>query len=327
MDARLHLRFLDLDDGLAQQHALHQEYSSTTLPLRPWGERIRLGCSFRRFRAFAAELNRAIECPSRAELPVDMIGSGDFHHVSLALLRRQQRPFNLVVLDNHPDWMRGVPLMHCGTWLWHAARDPLVQTIIHIGGNVDFDNYYLPLAPAALVRHKKILVIPAIRRYRYGFWRGVEVQPLRSEPISQASPERIAEVLSFCRPALENHPVYLSIDKDVLIAKDCVVNWDSGHLTSDELLSILRTVIGSASGRVAGIDVVGDWSKVRLQGLTRRLFHWSMHPTLDVNAQVAAKTNGRTNSKILQTIAAAIDSAAAIKMHEASTFDFTSQRG
>ena len=51
-----------------------------------------------------------------------LYGSGDFHHVTLALIRQIREPFNLLVLDKHPDWMRGIPFLHCGTWLRHALR-------------------------------------------------------------------------------------------------------------------------------------------------------------------------------------------------------------
>jgi len=68
-------------------------------------------------------------------------GSGDFHHVSLALLRRLREPFNLLVLDNHPDWMRGVPFLHCGTWLRHASLLPMGAAHLPLGGEVDFRQF------------------------------------------------------------------------------------------------------------------------------------------------------------------------------------------
>src|SRR5207253_9812558 len=91
------------------------------------------------------------------------LGSGDFHHLPLALLRRINQPINLLVFDNHPDWMRGVPFLHCGTWLNHAAALPQVQYIFHVGGNVDFDNRFRWLAPWRCLRAGKIHVFPAVR--------------------------------------------------------------------------------------------------------------------------------------------------------------------
>src|SRR5262249_54857056 len=132
-------------------------------PLREWGPRVRLACRFGVFRRFEQELATRLaseaapakkgtgplesQVPSPFSPAVTLYGSGDFHHVSLALVRRLKEPCNLLVLDNHPDWMRAVPLLHCGTWLYHAARLPQVRRVFHAGGDVDFDNAYRRLAP------------------------------------------------------------------------------------------------------------------------------------------------------------------------------------
>ena len=87
------------------------------------------------------------------------------------LLARQASPCNLAVIDNHPDWMRGVPFLHCGTWVHHAARLSHVRRIIHIGGDVDFDNLYRFMAPWPALHRGKITVIPARRSFGRGQWR------------------------------------------------------------------------------------------------------------------------------------------------------------
>src|SRR5205823_5696000 len=158
-------------------------------------------------------------------------GSGDFHHVSLALVRRLTTPFNLLVLDNHPDWMRGVPFLHCGTWLYHAARLPQVRRIFHVGGDVDFDNYYRWMAPWDLIESGKIVVFPAVRRYRRGRWARVEAAPLRCDAAMPFPTERVEELLTPYRRELRAWPLYVSLDKDVMVSDDAAVNWDSGHLT------------------------------------------------------------------------------------------------
>src|SRR4051794_8509939 len=117
-------RVLDLDGSVRGQRGLCRRSRAHVVPLQEWGPRLRLACGFGAFgrfeRALAEELG---EQHDRAPT-LTFVGSGDFHHVSLALVRRQVGPCNLLVLDNHPDWMRGVPLLHCGTWLHHAARWP-----------------------------------------------------------------------------------------------------------------------------------------------------------------------------------------------------------
>src|SRR5262249_45277918 len=140
-EVRMTVRILDLDGAVVAQPQVRAQ-TSCVLPLRHWGPRLRLACSFADFATFERDLARLLGGTHDRRAAVSFVGSGDFHHVSLALLRRQSRPFNLLVLDNHPDWMRRVPLLHCGTWLAHAARLPSVRRIFHVGGEVDFDNAY-----------------------------------------------------------------------------------------------------------------------------------------------------------------------------------------
>jgi hypothetical protein len=222
-------------------------------------------------------------------------GSGDFHHVTLALLRRQTRPFNLLILDNHPDWMRGLPFLHCGTWLWHAARLPLVRHVYHAGGEVDFDNAFRWLAPWALLRGGKIRVFPALRRFRRGPWARVDHQPLRASASSLLTLERVRELLEPFRAELAGWPLYVSVDKDVMRQTDAVVNWDSGRLDLEEACAVLQAFYEAAEGDVAGVDVLGDWSPVRLQGWFRQALHLTEHPRLRVDPDDAARRNQHAN--------------------------------
>jgi hypothetical protein len=238
---------------------------------------------------------------------VTLYGSGDFHHVSLALLRRQSRPFNLLVIDNHPDWMRGLPFLHCGTWLRHAARLPQVRRIFHVGGDVDFDNYYRWLAPWNLLSAGKIIVIPAVRSFRRGRWGAIVNEPLqplpsngsKKMPIGEA---RLRQLLSPFLQELAGLPLYISLDKDVLAQAHAVVNWDSGHLSLAQTRVVLETFLSAAGGKLAGMDVVGDWSPVQVDGVFRRFLDSIEHPTLTVDPLAATKINERTNLALLDTI-------------------------
>jgi hypothetical protein len=240
--------------------------------------------------------------PHDARPFLSFVGSGDFHHVSLALLRRLTRPFNLLVIDNHPDWMRGVPFLHCGTWLYHAAQLPAVQRIFHLGGEVDFDNSYRWLAPWPMIRSGKIIVAPPRHRFRGCYWDQIEHRPLRRRPHEPASLETIEEWLTPFHEDLAAWPLYISLDKDVLIASDSVVNWDSGPMTVTEVLAILSVFSNAAGGDLAGMDIVGDWSHVHLRGLTKWFLHWTEHPSLAVNANDAARRNEALNLRLLDCV-------------------------
>src|SRR5262249_50078289 len=155
---------------------------------------LRLAVAFARFRAFERAIGDWLDArPSGAS--VTLIGSGGFHHVTLAFLRRGRTPFNLLVLDNHPDWMGGMPVLHCGTWLYQAVRLPCLQKVFHLGGNVDFDNTWRWLAPWPSLHEGKIHVFPAIRRYRTGPWSCVPHEPLRAAPHVRVDHARLVALL------------------------------------------------------------------------------------------------------------------------------------
>jgi hypothetical protein len=288
-------RILDLDGSVAAQETLVRRADAAVLPLRPWGPRLRLACRWGRFRSFERDLD-ALEAGPGPWLT--FCGSGDFHHVSLALLRRLDRTCNLLVLDKHPDWMRGVPLLHCGTWLAHAARLPQVASIFHVGGELDFDNLYRWLAPWGLLRSGKVRVVPAVRRFGGRRWGRVTHGPLRPAADELADRARVEECLDPFRDELARHPLYVSLDKDVMTAREAVVNWDSGHLMTGEVLSVVEAFAAAAGGRLAGMDVFGDWSEVRVTGLLRRLLHRTEHPPLDVDPVHAARHNERHNLRL-----------------------------
>jgi hypothetical protein len=298
----MQIRILDLDGSVTAQPAIADRFP--TFHAADWGPRIRLACGHGRFRSFERHLTDVLGGSTDPDPTVTFCGSGDFHHVSLALLRRQVRPFNLLVLDNHPDWMRGVPLLHCGTWLYHAARLPLLEHIYHVGGDVDFDNGYRWLAPWKLLGSGRITVVPARRRYQGGHWHRLLHVPLRTDPQTPAGIEWVAELVRPWAEQLTRHPLYISFDKDVLTADEAVVNWDSGHLTLDEARTVLKVFLAAARQRLAGMDTVGDWSPVRVSGLLRRLLQATEHPPLSVVAEAAAPRNQRVNLALLEAVGA-----------------------
>jgi hypothetical protein len=293
------VRVLDLDGSLTRRTDLLSDRQA--VPLRWWGPRLRLACSFGTFRHFEADLDDLLD-PVDETPSLSFVGSGDFHHVSLALLRRLQTPFNLLILDNHPDWMRGLPFLHCGTWLHHAANLPLCRSVFHVGGDVDFDNRYRWLAPWPALRSGQLTVFPALRCFRGRAWAGVPHEPLRCRPDQPTTAWRLSELLDPYREELSHWPLYVSLDKDVLTAEEAIVNWDSGHLRLSEVLATLTAFVRAADGRLAGMDVVGDWSSVEVQGLFRKFFHWTEHPSLTVEADAAARVNERTNRTLLATL-------------------------
>jgi hypothetical protein len=200
--------------------------------------------------------------------------------------------------------MRGVPFLHCGTWLYHAARLQHVERIFHAGGDVDFDNYYQWMAPWQLLRSGKITVFPAIRRFERGQWSAVPNGPLRPDRETAVSVARVEDLLRPFRAELARRPLYVSLDKDVLLEKEAVVNWDSGHLTLAEVQAILDVFLRASHGNLAGMDIVGDWSPIKLKGWLRHFMHVTEHPSLRIDAAYATRRNQQTNLALLRGVQA-----------------------
>src|ERR1044072_293881 len=113
----MRIRVIDLDGSITAQDRVLRTFQPDVFDVRHWGPRLRLGCRWNRFYRFKRRLDRL--CGSRDHLDswITLLGSGDFHHLTLALLRRVRHPFNLLVLDKHPDWTGGGPILHCRPWL------------------------------------------------------------------------------------------------------------------------------------------------------------------------------------------------------------------
>jgi hypothetical protein len=88
------------------------------------------------------------------------------------------------------------------------------------------------------------------------------------------------------------------VDKDVMLASDAVVNWDSGHLRLTEVEMILDAFREAAQGRLIGCDTTGDRSPVVVSGLMRRILHWTEHESLPA-VDDAAQRNGAVNRALL----------------------------
>jgi hypothetical protein len=286
-------RVLDFDGSLDQQADCLG--LTDAVSAREWGPRVRLACGFGAFRRFRRWLG-----PESGGPAVTLYGSGDFHHVTLALLERLAGPFNLLVLDMHPDWMRGIPFLHCGTWLHHALRLPGLRRVFHCGGERDFDNGYGSLAPWREIRDGRVVVFPARRRYTRGRWSRLPVRPLLAEGASPG--EVLADALRPFRRELGEVPLYVSIDKDVLVADDAAVNWESGLLRVDEAVSVVETFVQAAGGRLAGADLLGDWSAVRLGHWLSRLCDRIDRPSVVHEPSEAAAVNQRANAALLRAL-------------------------
>jgi len=94
----------------------------------------------------------------------------------------------------------------------------------------------------------------------------------------------------------------------VLTANEAVVNWDSGWLDLTAVLTVIDVFGRAAGGRIAGADLVGDWSPVQTCGWPRQMLDRLEHPALDVSPTDAAIRNGRVNRALIAHFASSAPS-------------------
>ena len=241
------------------------------LPLAHWQESIRFGCSLATIRRFRSMLDELLP----AEYGTVFTGSGDFHHLSWPLIARLSapQPFQVVVLDNHPDNMRFPFGVHCGSWVHKVAMLPQVShvhvlgiTSSDIGAGHAWENYLTPL-----------------RRGKLSYWSiGVDIHWSRRLGLTHAfhgydTPEAMVDAFVETQRT-QRAPSYLSIDKDAFSVEVAHTNWDQGQLRVPHALAL----IDSLRHGLIGSDINGEVSYYRYRSWwKRRLSAMDEQPAID----------------------------------------------
>ena len=167
---------------------------------------------------------RLSEYPS-PEMGIHFIDTGNYHYMSRIYTSFINEKYDLVLIDNHNDMQRAGlgDILSCGSWALDVLeKDDNLSSLYVYGPSVyeaDGEN------ADTVISGKNVTG----RVYRgKGFEEGT-------------------------------HPVFLSVDKDVLETSECVTNWDQGNLTFEELKLLIDCCI---SGRkLIGADICGGISE------------------------------------------------------------------
>ena len=111
--------------------------------------------------------------------------------------------------------------------------------------------------------------------------------------------EKTVTLSADLRSRLAKTPLYISLDKDVMVAADAITNWESGFLQLADVCAILTAFIEASNSRLAGMDIVGDWSSVAAHGFFRKFLDRTEHPRQTIDPAHAAAVNEQTNAALL----------------------------
>lgn len=314
MPVKLRYRILDLDGVVLRQTGLLEILSKIQIiSAKDLGPRLRVKCNFVDW--FKLE-NRITELTGSAtddeiltECNTSLItfyGSNDFHHVTLALIRRFRTPFNFVILDNHPDWIQWYPGLHCGCWMSHVAHLPTCNQVFHLGGSSS--EFTAPetsyLMPWRLLKNK-IWVFPSTSKFVGGVWDEIEQNTLRGKWYVLLTKERLKSLLAPYLESLREYPIYISVDKDVMTREYAIQNWNSGELLIDEVLIIIEVFIELSGCRLLGLDVTGEFSSVDRGFFQRLMNRFGRDDTLSQDAafqELSDIINQKANIQIINRV-------------------------
>jgi len=282
---------LDIDGSVGDLPGAHR------LDLREHHETLRLGCSLPRMRWLADKLDRA--APASGDTV--MLGSGDFHHLSWPLIARQNQhgQMRVLVFDNHPDNMRFLGGVHCGSWVRRVTALPFVSqvdvvgiTSSDIGAGHAWENYLRPLWSGKL-RYWSIGVDTSWSR-----WVGAS-RAFRGFANADALVDALVAELR-----ASSQPAYVSVDKDVFSTEVLRTNWDQGVMQAHHV----ETVIASLRGRVVASDITGEVSSHHYRTAWKRWVSAGDGQDADLgDAQIAAwrPDQHRMNVQLLDWLAQA----------------------
>ena len=199
----------------------------------------------------AAEISKRTESHSVAG--IHFIDSGNYHYMTRLWLARMDKPFCLLVYDNHTDMQPPAfgGILSCGGWIAAALEE--LENLKHV-----------------------ILVGPDEAAYeqveenlkdRVIFLSREKLQGMNDEEINCFLRKTFSEVCNWRKSEGSQTdtekflPLYISVDKDVLCADDAQTTWSQGDMRLTTLVSGVQTVLECAKesgGKIAGVDICGE---------------------------------------------------------------------
>lgn len=176
----------------------------------------------------AGRLLRQRIAPFGAE-GIHFLDSGNYHYISEFWLEKITEPFHLAVFDYHSDMQPPLfpNLLSCGGWVQQVLDTNIFLQKVWIVGPEQ--SAFANIAEC----YRKRLVCISLQQLQQG-----------------ATVSVLKDLL------IDNLPVYVSLDKDVLSRHFARTNWSQGSLSLDVLEHLLGPVLQSR--RLIGVDICGE---------------------------------------------------------------------
>ena len=305
----LKLRVVDLDGSLPDQKCFASRLANGRAKIakaRDLGPGLRVMTSRKEMARFCDRLDVSFGKVRKSENDTEVYfyGSGDYHHLTAALIARTSEPITVIHFDNHPDWCSVPSFSNCGGWVNRALALPNVQRVITIGPcSADLVRPELQTANLSAIANGRLEVFP---------WRAAPSRVWRRYPDTVCGRYVSGEIrwrnladecwngfLDELTDRLPETALWITIDKDVLSSDEATTNWDQGQMSLDQILGGLERL--AASRRIAGIDVCGEYSEPKYQHRIRAALANFDNPPRKPPGNDELALNARGNARLLES--------------------------
>ncbi len=307
----MQFNIIDLDGSLMKQAPLSRLIESGAANLidaRDFASSTRI---FARKKTIQSFIER-VGPPPENEPEITFYGSGDFHHLTAALVSRFSEPLTIIHFDNHPDWVKSPKTFNCGSWVNRALEMPHVERIITLGVmSDDLKNPERKSANLEALQSHKLDVFPwnsvpsKVKKY-YGI--GASYGQLgRYLNWQNLSKKNWSHFLNDLKKQISTQAIYITIDKDVLSKDEATTNWDQGAMPLSHITTAVTEL--ATKFKVLGIDVCGDYSPVYVKDPIRWALAFLDHPKKLLPSKEKIDINSVTNQKLIYCFRTALHEA------------------
>jgi len=156
---------------------------------------------------------------------IHFIDTGNYHYMSRIFTSFADTKYDLILFDNHNDMQRAGlgEILSCGSWALDVLEKDENLSTLYVYGPAVFE-----------VEGEACDISLSGKNVTGRMYRGKGYES-------------------------GDHPVYLSVDKDILGTGECITNWDQGSLTLSELTGLIDMCVGERT--LMGADICGGISE------------------------------------------------------------------